>query len=106
MSGKGILILDTMPFQESVSEKLRDVVNDLRSNDIIRRSNTLHQKGNKINTLTIMILKEIYTEEQLLKYLPQLPKYLTTQFYTVSYLKAVLKKIQKKYNIICPAHFI
>lgn len=41
----------------------------------------------------------IYTDEELIRYLPMLPQYVSSQFYTVSYLKTMLKKIKKSYII-------
>ena len=96
---KGIIILNSMPAQECVSDDLRRVIERLRENDVIRHSNTLHGKGGKINTLTVMILEKEYTEEELIRYLPLLPKYITSQFYTISYLKVMLKKIKKSFTI-------
>lgn len=98
----GIVILGSIPAQECVMYELREVIDRLRKNDIIRRSNTLHMKKGRINTLTVMVLKKEYTEEELIRYLPILPQYVTTQFYTVSYLKMVLKKIEKSYTIKVP----
>lgn len=85
------MILPSLPSQDSITDELRASIEALRDNDIIRRSNTLHEKR-KINTLTIMILHKAYTDEELIRYLPMLPQYVSSQFYTVSYLKAMLKK--------------
>lgn len=94
---EGLMILSSRPSQDSVSDALQIEIEKLRDNDLIRRSNTLHGKKGKINTLTIMILQKNYTEEELIRYLPMLPQYISSQFYTISYLNAMLKKIEKSY---------
>lgn len=88
------IFYDKYPSLINISSSLRKVIEELRSNDIIRRSHTLHLKNGKINTLTILILRELYDEIELIHLLPLIPNYLTTQFYTTSYLIHLLKKIQ------------
>lgn len=95
----GLVILPSQPSQDSITGELQISIEALRVNDIIRRSHTLHVKKGRINTLTIMILRKDYTDEELIRYLPMLPQYISSQFYTVSYLKAVLKKIEKSFKI-------
>ena len=92
----GNVVLPALPLQDTISKELSAVIEPLRENDYIRRSHTLHLKNGKINTLTIMILNEIYSNDQLVQLLPLLPKIVTTQFYTVSHLKAFLKKAEKE----------
>lgn len=91
----GVYVLPSLPAQGRVSAELKQVIEELRENDIIRRSRTLHLKKGRVNTLSLMILEKEYTEKELLKYLPILPKLVSTQFYTVSYLKELLKKAVK-----------
>ena len=88
----GNTILLAPPPQDSISPELKEAINSLRANDIIRRSHTLHGKNESINTSTLLILHSDYTDEQLIKLLPIIPQFITTQFYTVSYLKMLLKK--------------
>lgn len=94
-----IIVLPHYPPHDEFDSELIQQIEKLRANDIIRRSNTLHCKNGKINTLTLMILKEQYSENELIKYLPLLPNYITTQFYTISYLKMILTKIKKSDTI-------
>ncbi len=101
----GITYLDTIPPQDEISNELIEVINNLRSNDIIRKSNTLHCKKNKINTLTIMILKKYYSETQLVDLFKKLPSLLTTQFYTISYLQKLLKKAENMLQYTCPTPY-
>lgn len=91
----GNIVLSTMPPQKAIDNQLNTIIESLREQDYIRRSHTLHLKGGKVNTLTIMILREKYSNDQLIHLLPLLPQFVTTQFYTVSHLKALLKKAEK-----------
>ena len=90
----GVTVLSSMPLQSNLPMELIDIIQELRNNDMIRRSRTLHGKNNRINTFTVMLLHEHYSYEELMKYLPVIPELVTTQFYTVSYLKKLLKKVQ------------
>lgn len=89
----GITFLHSLPSADTFSDELLQVVEELRSNDIIRRSHTLHLKKGKVNTLSLHILSQSYSEDDLIALLPQIPQHLTTQFYTLSYLKNLLKKM-------------
>ena len=91
---EGNTVFSAMPSIDDFSPQLLTVVESLRRNDIIRRSNTLHLKRGRINTLTLYILGESFSETELVEKLAKLPPYLTTQFHTVSYLKKMLKKIE------------
>lgn len=95
LSSEGVTVLHTVPEQGTVSSELKMVLEELRENDIIRRSKTLHCKKGRINTVTIMLLKTQYTDEQLVVLFQKLPELLTTQFYTISYLKMLLKRAEK-----------
>ena len=95
----GIKIVGDDLKAEAISEELTNVIQSLRENDIIRQSHTLHGKNNKINLLSVLILKETYTEEELIRLLPMIPDYLTTQFYTFSYLETLLTKIKREHTL-------
>lgn len=90
-----VTIMNKMPKDEEFSDELLKVVKGLREHDIIRRSHVLHLKNKRINTLSLYILKLYFTEEELIKYIPIFAKQVTNQFYTLSYLKKYLLKIQK-----------
>lgn len=95
----GIRIITKKPLLDAFSPELIDIIQGLRSNDIIRRSNTLHTKKNGINTLYLCELLKDYSETDLIRLLPLVPQFVTTQFYTLSYLKVLLKKANKNGNI-------
>lgn len=92
-------IIDKCPELREYSQELLNTIQDLRANDIIRRSNTLHLKNNKINTLYLQELLGDFSQYELVVLLKLLPRYLTTQFYTLSYLKKLLTKIKKETTI-------
>ena len=89
----GITFINKMPPIEEFSVGLYQIVEALRSNDIVRRSNTLHLKRKRINTVYLTLLLKAIPEDQLIQALTLLPGYLSTQFYTLSYLKKILNKI-------------
>lgn len=93
-NSSGITFFSLYPATENFSEKLIQIVESLRENDIIRRSHTLHLKGGKINTLSLFILIQSFSEEDLIARLPKIPNLLTGQFYTLSYLERLLKKAE------------
>lgn len=87
----GITFVDAYPPYESFSPELLNVVAELRQNEMIRRSHTLHLKGGKINTFSLMILETEFSEKELIQLLPY-ANTVPTQFYTLSYLEHLLKK--------------
>lgn len=88
----GIIMLNSIPEQDAVNPELIHEIELLRNNDIIRRSHTLHGKNGKVNTLTLLILQKEFSDDEMLKLLPILPQLVTTQFYTISYLRYLLTK--------------
>lgn len=84
--------LNAMPKEETFSTELVKAVEKLRGNDIVRRSNVLHLKKGKINTLSLMILLQSYSENELIELLQKVTNGLTNQFYTISHFKVLLKK--------------
>lgn len=70
-------------------------VEELRSNDFIRKSSVLHRKEKKIDTIALKVLVDIFGEDFLIEHLEELPKMITKEFYTLSYLAHFLHKIRK-----------
>lgn len=91
----GIKVITQNSAKDEFSDELIEVIQRLRNNDIIRRSHTLHIKNNKINAIYVHELLQEYSEEDLIALLPKTVDYITTQFYTLSYLKVLLKKASK-----------
>ena len=95
----GINIIFQKPAVDAFSPELINVIQELRSNDIIRRSHTLHTKKNGVNIVYLNELLKIYKEDELIKLLPNIPDYVKTQFYTLSYLQILLKKVRNNDSI-------
>lgn len=88
----GIVIMNVLPPSGNFSGELLQVVEDLRSNDIIRRSHTLHLKKGEINTLSLYILLQEFSEKELITALPRVAEKVSSPFFTLSYLKNLLKR--------------
>ena len=73
-----IMILTSFPSQDTVNPELLQVIESLRKNDIIRRSHTLHGKKGKINTISLLILNQEYTDDELIQLLPKLSQLVTS----------------------------
>lgn len=96
---KNIRIVTVKPSVSDFSNELINIVQELRMNDIIRRSHTLHGKKGGVNTVYIQELLKIYSEQELCKLLLLIPEHITTQFYTLSYLKVLLKKAKQSASL-------
>ena len=95
----GIQVIVQKPSINDFPTELIEVVQELRINDSIRKSHTLHTKKNGVNTIYLSELLKEYSEEDLINMLPQIERFITTQFYTLSYLKVLLKKVAKNATI-------
>lgn len=91
----GITIIDLKETQLNILPELVEEIENLRTNDFVRRSHTLHLKRSKINMATLFILLQEYSQEDLINLLPCIPAYIDRDFYTISYLKKLLKKAMK-----------
>lgn len=92
----GIIWMDKMPDVSEFSSELIDAAEKLRANDYIRRSRVLCLKRDRINTLTLSILKQQFTDEELIRAFSVLPDHIHSQFYTVSYLKKLLLRMKNQ----------
>lgn len=91
----GITIMDLKEIQSHIIPELEKEIENLRTNDFIRHSHTLHLKRNKINLVALFILLQEYTQEDLINLLPRISAHIDRNFYTISYLKKLLKKAEK-----------
>lgn len=96
---QGITVINKVPAKEDLSPQLVEVIENLRENDIIRKSHTLHGKNNSINTVYVNELMKEYSEQELIELFPHIEEHITTQFYTLSYLKVLLKKVKNSGNL-------
>ena len=85
------IVLQNSPKISLFDPKLVEVVENLRSNAYIRKSQTLHRKKGLLDTVSLKILVSQYDEQFLIDNLPKLPSLISNDFHTLSY-------IQKKLN--------
>ena len=78
--------------EDEFSDDLLEQVELLRSNQYINRSSVLHRKRGKINTISVKLLVQKFGEEVLISRLPDLVYEVNRDFYTLSYLIAILHK--------------
>lgn len=86
------IVLETYPSEEEFSEELIDNVKALRENIYIRKSKVLHRKSNKINTIGLLYLKNVFGEKFLIENIKTING-IKNQFYTISYIEKWLTKI-------------
>lgn len=79
--------------ESDFSESLLQVVKSLKGNQFINRSSVLHRKKERLNTISMKLLVQEFGEKFLVKNLPILATIVVRDFYTLSYLTAILRKI-------------
>jgi hypothetical protein len=87
---KNIRVYDSMPELE-ISEELEKLILNAMENEFIKKSRVFDTKEGKINTLTLMILKEKFGEETLIEGLHYIRYEIDRDFHTLSY---VIRLIQ------------
>ena len=81
-------------YDESLfSKELLNTIEKLRNNQHINRSSVLHRKKGKLNTISIKFLLREFEEEKLIYGLSMLDHSIKKDFYTLSYLIAMLHKL-------------
>ena len=87
----GIRIFEDMPKLE-LSEELSKALCSLIENKYVKTSRIFDTKDGGINTLTIMILLENFTEEELVKGFKIIKDQIDRDFYTISYIIKLISK--------------
>ena len=87
----GIRIFEDMPKLE-LSEELSKALCSLIENKYVKTSRIFDTKDGGINTLTIMILLENFTEEELVKGFEIIKDQIDRDFYTISYIIKLISK--------------
>lgn len=82
--------------------ELRHEVELLRKNRFIRKSSVLHIKKNRIETISLSVLVEIFGENFLIYHLKYIDKLIDREFSSLSYIINALKKIQANDNMKLP----
>lgn len=79
--------------ESEFNSELIQCIEQLRGNPHINRSSILHRNKDRLNTISIRKLLQQFREEDLIKKLPLLGDSINKDFYTVSYIIAMLHKI-------------
>lgn len=90
---KGIQIINSVP-KVYISNDLEKVINRAQKNIYIKNSQTLiFKKKGKINAINIIKLQKEFNEHELLLGLSEAEKLISKNFYTLSYLSKIIKKV-------------
>ena len=89
---EGVRIFEGMP-EINISSGLEEALNNLMENKYVKASRIFDTKEGNINTLTLMILKENFTEEELIKGFNEIKSQIDRDFYTISYIIRLINKV-------------
>lgn len=88
---EGVRVFDEMP-EINLSEELKSSLDSFMENKFVKDSRIFDTKEGGINNLTIMILLENFTEEELIKGFNDIKSQIDRDFYTISYIIRMIKK--------------
>ena len=89
---EGVRIFEGMP-EINISSELEEVLKNLMENKFVKNSRIFDTKEGNINTLTLMILKENFNEEELIKGFNEIKSQIDRDFYTISYVIRLINKV-------------
>ena len=89
---QGIRIFEEMP-EINISSELEEALSRLMENKYVKASRIFDTKDGNINTLTLMILKENFNEEELIKGFNEIKSQIDRDFYTISYVIRLINKV-------------
>ena len=89
-----IRVYDEMP-KLDISNELEMAILSAMENQYIKKSRVLDTKEGSINGLSIMILKERFSEETLIKGMKHIKENIDRDFHTLSYISRIIKSIDK-----------
>lgn len=89
---KEVRILDEMP-EINLSNELKSSLENFMENKYVKSSRIFDTKDGAINTLTVMILLENFSENELIEGFSKIKSKIERDFYTISY---IIKMIQKE----------
>ena len=89
---KEVRILDEMP-EINLSNELKSSLENFMENKYVKSSRIFDTKDGGINTLTVMILLENFSENELIEGFSKIKSKIERDFYTISY---IIKMIQKE----------
>lgn len=89
-----IRVYDEMPHLD-ISNELEMAILFAMENEYIKKSRVLDTKDGSINGLSIMILKERFSEETLIKGMKYIKENIDRDFHTLSYISRIIKSMDK-----------
>ena len=93
---QGIQIIKSAP-KVDINNDLEKVVNQAQKNTYIKNSQTLRfKKKDKINFINIKRLQDEFNEDELLLGLSEAKELINNDFYTLSYLSKIIRKVIRK----------
>ncbi len=95
-------IFENYPRVSQFKAELCYEIEQLRRNRFIRRSSVLHLKKDRIETISLSVLVEVFGEDFLIYHLKDVNKFINREFSSLSYIINILKKIQSCNNIERP----
>lgn len=91
---EGLRILSEMPVL-TLDERLLKAFEKLMENPFVKKARVLDTKEKTLNTVSVMILLELFSEEILIAAFKEIESQLDRDFYTLSYLIKLIEKIVK-----------
>ena len=79
-----------------ISKELESAIKLAMTNEYIRESRVLDNKDGDINTITVMVLLEKFSEKILISGLKQLSEKIDREFWTISYIVKAIMKYQEQ----------
>jgi len=95
LENENIRVFDDMPEIEMSSE-LVELLEKAMQNKFIKSSRVLDTREGKINTLSVLILKELFEEPVLIHAFKSIEEHIDRDFYTLSFIIKLIEKLQKE----------
>jgi len=91
---ENIRVFKEMPEFE-ISEELKTTLETVMENKFVKKSRVLDTREGKINYISLMILQDNFDEETLIKGLNKIEEHTDRDFYTLSFIIKLIKKLEK-----------
>lgn len=92
VTDEGLKILPEMP-EIDIDDRLLKAFDKLMVNPFVKKARVLDTKDKKLNTVSVMILMALFSEETLINAFEEIHSQLNRDFYTLSYLIKLIEKI-------------
>ncbi len=95
LQSAGLKILNEMP-TINISDELTDIILTAMKNPFIKKARVLDTREGVINTLSLSILLNIFSEEELTSGLKEFTEKVDREFYTLSYIIRFIENLKKE----------